>query len=720
MTLVCGIDTGGTFTDCVLLSDEYIRHAKVPSTPDDFTRGVQAALQRLAEDLDEPVEQLIGEIDYFFHGTTIATNIMVQRSGCTAGLLTTAGFRDIIFIQRGIGRVTGVPPEEITRISTTNKPEAIIPKRLIGEVFERIDCMGDEVVAFNEQSCREAVSGLLEQGVDAIGICFLWSFRNPSHELMAEEIIRELAPEVMVTRSSAIAPKWGEYERAATVAINAYVGPDTRRYLLQLEDSLRELGLRKPMLVMTAAGGVVSATDASANAISTIGSGPTGGVIGATALADHAGWENVIATDMGGTSFEVGLIVEGQPVWQPTSIISKYEYFSPSLAIYSIGAGGGSVAWLDPAERLRVGPRSAGAVPGPASYGRGGTEPTVTDAELLLGYLSDESPLAGTLKLDRSAAETAMSKIAEPLGMTLQEAASGVTRICEFAMADLIRKHTVQQGRDPRDFVLFAYGGAGPAHAGVFGGELGVKHVVVPIGDLASLWSAFGVAEADVLHVFERMELAGEPFPLEHFRATFDELEGEAREQLTRDGVSDEQASLSMTMDLRHKTQVHVVTVEISEDDLSSENAGDLVERFERKYESLYGQGAALRGAPVEVVTLRVRARGQVVKVDALGRPDSGRAKLTPVAERPVHWPTLGSTQQTPIFRAESFRSGESLLGPAVVELPDTTVVVQPGHRMEVDDYGSLVLSFDGVEDRAPADMSHQGGIVDASDRAEA
>jgi N-methylhydantoinase A len=717
MTLVCGIDTGGTFTDCVLLSDEQIevRHAKVPSTPDDFTRGVQSALRTLAAEAGTSVEELVTGIDYFFHGTTIATNIMVQRSGATTGLLTTAGFRDIIFIQRGIGRVTGVPPEEVTRISATAKPVPIVAKGLIGEVAERIDCRGDVVVRFNEQSCRDAVAGLLQQDIEAIGICFLWSFRNDSHEVMAERIVREMAPDVLVTRSSAIAPKWGEYERISTVAINAYVGPATRRYLNELEQSLKQLGLRRPMLVMTAPGGVVSATDAATMAVATIGSGPTGGIIGATALAEHVGWENVIATDMGGTSFEVGLIVDGEPTRLTTSIISKYEYYIPSVAVHSIGAGGGSIAWLDATGRLRVGPRSAGAAPGPACYGRGGIEPTVTDAELLLGYLSEEWPLAGTLQLDRAAAERAMAAIARPLGMTIQEAASGVTKICEFAMADLIRKHTVQQGRDPRDFVLLAYGGSGPAHAGVFAAELEIERVVVPAGDLASVWSAFGVAEANVLHVLEHTELIGEPLPLERFRSGFAELEQRARRQLAADGIDDRAMSFSLSVDMRYRAQVHVVAVDVSSVDIADGDGTALIDRFEEKYELLYGRGAGLRDATVEVMTLRLRARGEVGQVSVFGRSVNRQAMLTPVGERRVFWPILGKEVDTPIYRGKGFRSGERLEGPAVVELPNTTVVVQPGHLMDVDDIGNFVLTLPRTDPLTVPAMVETGGSTEAA-----
>jgi len=693
MGFVCGIDTGGTFTDCVVFADGDIVHAKVPSTHHDFTIGVFNGLERAGSQFGMTLEEFLRETDFVFHGTTIATNIMVQKSGARAGLLTTKGFRDLIYIQRGIGRVAGLSPEQVTRISVTSKPDPLVPKDRIGEVVERVDSQGDVVVPLDEESCRAAVIDLLNKGVEAIAICFLWSFRNPSHEVAAERIVRELAPHVFVTRSSSLCPKWGEYERTAAVAINAYVGPETKRYIERVGSRAAELGLKHPMLVMQASGGVASARDIGSNALGTIGSGPTGGVIGSQALAEKLAYSNVIVTDMGGTSFEVGLIADGVPPQSTTSVISQYEYFNPSIAVHSIGAGGGSIAYIDPMGRLRVGPQSAGAEPGPACYGRGGIEPTVTDADVVLGLLNPDYFLDGTMQLDYDAAVQAIDSVAQPLGMSVHEAAAGIVKIAEFAMADLIRKHTVQQGLDPRNFVLFAYGGAGPVHASVFGAELGVREILIPAGDLSSLWSALGVASADVLHVLEQTELMSEPFDPGKLNSAFEHLETQARELLGREGVPLADIQFRRSVDMRYKAQVHVVPVSVPNGDLDGNAIRNLVLRFHDRYESIYGRGAGLAKAGLELLTVRIHAVGLIHRSFLTEQNGSGSEQIPEwYGERDVRWSDLGQLP-TPVYRGQTLRNGHRIDGPAIVELPDTTVVVRPGQVLRVDGYGNFHLT---------------------------
>jgi N-methylhydantoinase A len=698
MTMICGVDTGGTFTDCVLLWDDRVERAKVPSTPADFSVGFFRALEAVAGRVDLSLDELMRRLDHLIYGTTVATNAMVQRTGAKAGLLTTRGFRDTLPMMRAIGRVAGLPPEQLMHLSATSKPEPIIPKSLIGEATERIDCMGSVVVPLDEDQCAHEITRLLERGIDALAIAFLWSFINPEHELRAKQLAQELCPDLYVSCSVELARKWGEYERTATAAINAYVGPATKRYVESIARGSEERGIRTPILIVQCTGGAVSVRDAAQEAVRTIGSGPTAGVMASRQLGSLLGHPNVICTDAGGTTFDVGLIWGGHPIFSTTSILSQYVYFVPSVDVQSIGAGGGSIAWVEPASgSLRVGPQSAGAQPGPACYGFGGTEPTVTDAALVLGYLNPDYFLDGRLRLDKAAAEDAVSTLAKTLVMSVEEAASGIIRIAEFRMADLIRKVTVQRGHDPRDFVLFAYGGAGPVHAGIFGGELGVQKIIIPVGDSASLWSAFGAASSNITQIFERSHLIDAPFPADEVSGTFQELQDVAAVWLKEQGVSLQDREFQRSMDIRYKAQVNEVAVDVPNGQLGQAQMSEILERFEKTYVALYGPGSGYAQAGVEATVLRVRAVGQVPKPRL---PRGRRTSLIPTAARQrsrrVFWPELGVRAASQIYRGQHLRHGNVVRGPAVIEFPDTTVVVHPAQVASIDAYGNVQLDVTG------------------------
>src|SRR5688572_24035849 len=509
MGYLVGIDIGGTFTDCAIVDRAgKLLTTKVPSTPSDFSRGMMDALDAGAQALGVKLADFCRDIAFLSHGTTVGTNTIIQKKGARVGLITTKGHEDAIHIMRGSRGYGGRDIRKVVHFPETSKPVPIVPKRLIRGVSERVDCFGEIVVALNEAEAEKAIRELVAQGVQAIAVCFLWSFRNPRHEERVRELVQKLAPEVFVTCSVDIAPKWGEYERVTATALNAYLGPVMSGYLEKIDSSLQKLGYAHGLQIAQCGGGTVPVARAGEAPLLTLDSGPVSGVTASLFLGAAMGEKHIITTDMGGTSFDVSIIYDGKPAYSFISNTDQYEYFLPKVDLQAIGAGGGSLVRVHHETRtMTVGPDSAGAFPGPVCYGRGGTVPTVTDAQLVLGYLDTDNFAGGKMKLDKGSAVKAIGELGAKLGMSAVECAAGICRIVELQMADVIRKVTVEKGFDPRDFVLFAFGGAGPAHAGVFAQELGVRKIVIPQRKAASTWCAFGAAAADVLHIFEHSEI---------------------------------------------------------------------------------------------------------------------------------------------------------------------------------------------------------------------
>src|SRR5947209_5375502 len=438
-------------------------------------------------------------------------------------------------------------------------------------------------------------------------------------------MIRKIAPNLFVSCSTDIAPKWGEYERVTATALNAYIGPVMAKYLGNLDGQLKKSGYRQPLQITQCGGGSISVDRAIESPLLTLDSGPVSGVTGSLYLGKVMQIPNIITTDMGGTSFDVGIISGGQPAYSFVSNVAQYEYFLPRVDIQAIGSGGGSLARVDKASRtLSVGPESAGADPGPVCYGKGGTAPTVTDADVVLGMINPDNFLGGRIKLDRKKAVDAVQRIADPLKLSLMEAASGIARIAEFKMADIIRKMTVEKGLDPRDFVLFAFGGAGPAHAGVFAYELGVQKVVIPQKQIASTWCAFGAASADILHVYEQVDIQPSPFDAARVNGALDTLEKKANEQMDHDAIAVPRRRFQFSLDMRHKGQINEVEVMLPEKRVSGSLWGRLHQRFYARYEQLYGSGSSYGEARLEIVTLRLSATA------ATTRPKLSRTKRLP------------------------------------------------------------------------------------------
>jgi len=617
-----GVDIGGTFTDLVVMDDDgTFTMVKAATTPHDLAEGVFEAISLAAAQRGQTLDDVLPKVEVFGHGTTQATNALIERTGARTALLTTRGFRDTLLLQRLMGFTAGVPVESLGRYSARRYPEPLVPRGLIAEVPERVDHSGRVLLALDENATRLAVQGLAAQDVKAFAVCLLWSFRNSTHEERVGEIIREEVPDAYVSLSCEVSPVIGEYERTATTVLNSYLSPRVVEYLRNIEDRLRERGFTGAFRVLNSVGGVMPAREASAKPVLLLASGPTGGVIGSHYLATALGHRNVITTDMGGTSFDVGMIVDGRPLVSAKTEAGGYHLSIPMVEIRAVGSGGGSIAQVT-GGLLRVGPESAGANPGPVCYRRGGARATVTDADVVLGILDPDNFLGGRMSLDLEGARAAIDvQIAQPLGLTVEEAAAGIRRVVDSQMADTLREVSIGRGHDPRDFVVYSYGGAGPAHCAGYGYDLGAAEIVVPV--TSTVHSAYGALASDLIQTSERSLLlqgGGGPLPPwqgidpTDLTTAFDELEAQARSALGRAGVDSADVEIRRSVDCRYRSQTHDLIVSLPEWPLDEGVVHALVERFERSYEDTYGKGAAFREAGIEITTARVEAIGQTRK----------------------------------------------------------------------------------------------------------
>jgi N-methylhydantoinase A len=698
MSYLVGIDIGGTFTDCAIVDGAgKLLTTKVLSTPGDFSRGMMDALGAGAQALGVKLDDFCRDIAFLSHGTTVGTNTIIQKKGARVGLITTKGHEDAIHIMRGSRGYTGRDIRKVVHFPETSKPVPIVPKRLIRGVSERVDCFGEVVVALNEAQAEAAIKELVGEGVEAIAICFLWSFRNPAHELRVKELVRKIKPELFVTCSVDIAPKWGEYERVTATALNAYLGPVMSSYLGKINESVVKLGYRHGLQITQCGGGTVPVERAGDAPLLTLDSGPVSGVTASMFLGAAMGEKNVITTDMGGTSFDVSIIYGGKPAYSFISNTDQYEYFLPKVDLQAIGAGGGSLVRVQPEARtMTVGPDSAGAFPGPICYGRGGKVPTVTDAQLVLGYLDADNFAGGRMKLDKEAALREISNVGKSIGLSTMETAAGICRIVELQMADVIRKVTVEKGFDPRDFVLFAFGGAGPAHAGVFARELGVRKIVIPQRKAASTWCAFGAAAADVLHIYEHSEIMGTPAPAKRINDVLDRLQQRGKATMTGEGIRASRQRFEYSLDVRHKGQINEVEVLLPWERLPAGYEPALRKLFVDKYEKLYGRGSALAGAQLEIVVCRLRARALTPRPKLVSKKSGNKAipRGAKRTTRSIYWPDLKKYRATPVFDGDNLLIGNQVKGPAIVETADTTVVVHPGRTLRLDPLGNFEITF--------------------------
>ena len=692
------VDIGGTFTDVIVIDDESGRTCmgKALTTPKDLQQGVMDCLVNAAQEVGLPVSTLLSKASRMVHATTQSSNAVFGFTGARTAVLTTRGFGDTLIIMRATGRVAGLSVFERHHYRMTSKPRLLVDERDIFEVVERVDAGGRVVTSLDEAQVRQVARTLVERGYEAVAVSYLFSHQNPSHERRTAEILRGEAPDLYVSVASEIAPVLGEYERSATALFNAYVGPVIDEYLSRLERTLADAGLKQKLLIVQANGGL--ATVAQTVPIYTIESGPAAGVVGAAHMAREFGYDNVIATDVGGTTFKVSVIQGGAWSYSSQTVLNQYQLRLPMIDLTSIGAGGGSIAWVD-AGRLRIGPKSAAADPGPACYGLGGEEPTVTDADVVLGYISPEGFLGGRMKLRADQAHDAiLRRVAQPLfGGDVVAAAGGIRKVVDSQMADLIRKSTLERGYDPRDFVMMAYGGAGPVHAASYALEAGCGRLVVPY--FATVHSAYGAALSDIrfsLQFSEPIVLQEEATRIE---AIFARMEEQGRKALAAADVPLSRRAYHRWVEARYRRQVHQIRIpapaHVDQDALKP-----LAQAFEREYERLFGAGSGLSEAGVELINYGIDAIGRVEKAPWEKVGGAGDAK--PTATRMAYCPQRQSMVSTPAYNGPALPAETRIEGPAIIEHPGTTIVIHTGQSARIDAFRHTHISTGVIEKGGP------------------
>ena len=695
MAYYIGTDIGGTFTDCVVLAETGdIVVSKAPSTPPDFAPGLIDCLHDAASQLSLSLPDLLRNTRLFPHGCTVATNTLINQSGARVGVITTRGFEETLYIMRGSAYCQGLPVTDWYHKPQNERPFDIVPLSRIVGVNERIDKNGDVIVALNDDEVRKAVTYLVRDcGCEAVTIAFLWSFLNPDHENRARDIVLELFDDLRVNTSSEVISLIGEYERFSTAVLNSYLRPEVEKYVHDLHGQLSELELSSPFLVMQAHGGLTPWQSASTEAVRMLQSGPTGGVTAAKIIGELIGSSNMITADMGGTSFDVSLITDGALHYTTRSYHSRHVVAMAMVDIESIGAGGGSIAYVEGGV-CKVGPQSAGADPGPVCYGRGGKMPTVTDANLVLGYLNPDYFLGGKMKLDvEGAAEAIKQQIANPLGLDLEEAAYGIHRIVSAHMSDATRFHVLNRGHDPRDFDLLLFGGATPVHAAGIGEDLEAKSIIVPLAGLATVLSAFGIVNSDVMRAYSAStSLPLLPESMEKLEATYRDLEDRGVRELKEDGFTEDEIRLDRIAYIRYHLQLTEVTVDLGNEPLNQGSAAGITERFDRRYAELYGANAGYKEAGRDVISEFVRASAATPKVNL--RPEREEATDLGSARRGrrrAYFPDRGFVL-VEIYDGDQLCANFTVQGPTILEMTGTTVVVPPGYAARFDPYRNIYL----------------------------
>ncbi|AXR81744.1 N-methylhydantoinase A [Natrarchaeobaculum sulfurireducens] len=667
------VDIGGTFVDAITFdrSTRNVTVEKASTTPDEPASGVVSSVEK--------VDATLEETEAFVHGTTLGLNAVLERTGATTGIITNEGFRDVYEIGR-----TSVERESMYDIRY-QKPETLVDRRRRVGVPGRLDATGEEVDPLDAEAVREAATQLVEErGVEGIAICFLHSYRNPAHEREAARIVREAYPTVSVSISSDITREYREYERTSTAVMDAYIKPIFETYVDEVDEALSARGFDAPFFITRSGGGTLTADRATNAPVHTILSGPAGGLIGASHVGRETGRENLITVDVGGTSLDACVIEDGSPAVKYDSRLEHQPLQIPVYDIRTIGAGGGSIAWLD-GELLKVGPQSAGADPGPVAYGQGGTEPTVTDAAVALGYVDPGDFLGGEMELDADGARGALEEtLAEPLGSSVTAVSRGIFDVTLANTVGAIRELTIEKGLDPREFSMLSFGGAGPMLVPLLAREMGVEEVVVPTAP--SVFSALGMLMADVVYDFSRTNIeALTDLEVSALESTFDALDAEAIETLTAEGFDAEAIDLEHTLEMRYLGQEHTVEVDANE----LESIADLGDRFEADHESRYGH---TMDDPAEVVHQRVRAVGRNDK-PPLEREQPVDVSPEPVGTRDAFCFAEGERTAFDVYDRDDLRAGAQLDGPAIVREPTTTIVFHSDQTATVDEYGQLVIT---------------------------
>ncbi|MHB8869413.1 MAG: hydantoinase/oxoprolinase family protein [Thermoleophilia bacterium] len=708
MTITVDLDTGGTFTDCFVVVDGEPIVAKALTTHKRLSEGCLRAVEEAASKLGMTREELLERTDVYRYSTTIATNALIEKAGPTLGLVTTEGFEDTVVIGKGSSWSDALTVKEIRNISRVRKPEPIIPRALTVGVKERIDSLGVVLRPLDEDDVREKFWYLVNKGVKGIVISLLWSYLNPQHEKRIREIIRaefqgaSIGSSMPVVISSDVCPKQWEYTRTVTTVLDAYLHEPVRRELAGMTEDLRSRGYKKTLMMVHNTGGMASLHRTTT--LNSYSAGPVAGLVGSAHLSKVLGYQNVVLTDMGGTSFDLGIVAsEAARSYEFKPVIGDWWVDVTMLQVKSIGAGGGSIAWLNPAlnNRLEVGPQSARSEPGPVAYDRGGTEPTVTDADIVLGYLDPDYYHGGRMKLRKDMSIDAIKRrIGDPLGVDVVRAAALIKRVADANMANTIFRETALRGYDPKDFVVFSAGGAGPTHCCGYSFPAGVRKVVT--FPFSPAFCAMGSATMDIVHFYERSRrivlLAPETKAYVCDRAEFNEVVEGLREKALLDivgeGFSPKDAVLSLELDMKFGGQVHVLRISSPRLTLrGDEDVRAVFEEFAREYGDVYGAIAMYPEGGVEITNFVLHITIPQEKFEfpryPLAGPDaSGAVK----GSRAAFWEEYKGFKETPVYDQLLLESGNEFEGPAIVEAESTTLVVPPGTRLTVDEYLNLVI----------------------------
>jgi N-methylhydantoinase A/oxoprolinase/acetone carboxylase beta subunit len=685
-----GVDVGGTFTDIVFADTESGRNLihKVPTTPDDPARGVIAGIVEMCECEEIP---RIG-IDHVLHGTTIGTNAILEHRGAVTGMITTSGYRDITHIGRHQR-----PQHYSIRQEVPWQDRPLAKRRHRLTVAERIvPPKGEVLVPLDEAAVREAARALRGAGVEAVAVCFLFSYLNPTHEARAAAIVREEWPAAFVCTSSGVSPQFREFERFTTALLNAFVGPRLKTYIGRLDGGLGEAGFAADLHVMCSNGGVATAATVAQTPVLTLLSGPAAGVLGGAWSGELSGRKQLITFDVGGTSADIGIAIDGRfaEATARDTWIGGFPVLAPMIDIHTIGAGGGSIAYTDEGGAFRVGPRSAGARPGPAAYGHGGAEPTVTDANLVLGRLDPDNFLGGAMRLDAAAARRAIGRLAERLALSLEAAAEGILTIINANMANAISSRTVQKGLDPRDFMLVAFGGAGPLHGAEVARALGIPEVVIPA--YPGITSAVGLLTTDLKYDAVRTEFqSGDAVDLDRLNADFAAMQGELGRQLAADGVRPEDVAFHRAGDLRYVGQGYDLRVPFLDGPFDAVDLDTAFARFGGLHRAEYGH--VFPDSPIEIVNIRVTGIGRMSKIAPPRPPESGSldAALVKTATCAFRVGNRFDRLATPFYRRDLLPLDTAIPGPAIVLQTDSTTVVPPDSTVRADRGGNLILRLE-------------------------
>lgn len=685
-----GVDVGGTFTDFIYVDDNgKIEVYKTSTTPQDPSIGMMEGINAICDKLNIPHD----EIDEIFHGTTIATNMVLEHKGARAGMITTKGYRDIIHIARhkrptNFSIVEDIPWQKYP----------VCKRRDRYGVTERVIAPdGAELIPLDEEEVRQAVRKMKADKVEAIAVCFLFSFLNPAHEQRVKEIIQEEYPEVYLSLSSEVLPQFREYERFTTTGLNAYIGPTTSRYIKQLQKTLKEQGYTAKVHLMQSFGGVASADAAQEKPVNLLLSGPVGGVLGAIWTSKLTDLSNVITLDIGGTSADISVLADLQPSMKHLldTQVGGYAAMVPMIDVGTIGAGGGSMAYIDEGGFFRVGPESAGAVPGPACYDRGGVEPTVSDANIILGRLGTKL-LGGRMEIKPELAEKAIvEKIGKYLGKDLYEAALGIIDIMNNNMIQEIEKESVRRGFDPREFALFACGGAGALHACSVARELGMKHVIIPLNPGALC--AVGLVNTDLMYDFSKTEMQlSSKADIARLGKDYEVLEKEAYERLIEDNMSENEIVIQRVADCRYEGQGYEMRVPVIGGEVTEETIEKMKEEFHVAHKKQFGR--SYRQVEVEIVNIRVVGTGSIEDLEPIKIEEgNGDAENAVIGERQVTFKIDGKPEHmmTKIYDRSLFKAGDEIVGPAIINQMDTTIVIEPDCVGHVNDYGIIVVDID-------------------------